>query len=81
MLTTSTAIVRLQNVTNGRAEFVAGILRQKQIALLLWQDEEKKKDEGTTSSVGAGEKGRREGNEAASSSFTSSRLLNHSLAH
>lgn len=57
MLTTSTAIVRLQNVTNGRAEFVAGILRQKQIALLLWQDEEKKKDEGTTSSVGAGEKG------------------------
>lgn len=37
--------------------FVAGILRQKQIALLLWQDEEKKKDEGTTSSVGAGEKG------------------------
>lgn len=68
MLTTSTAIVRLQNFTNGRAEF-----RRRDLAT--------KADRFTFVAGRGKKKGRREGNEAASSSFASSRLLNHSLAH
>ena len=80
VLTTTHSYCLPSNFTNAREEFVAGILPQKEIALLLWQDE-KKKDERTRSSVGVGENGRREGNEAVSSSFASSRLLNHSHTH
>ena len=47
VLTTTHSYCLPSNFTNGREEFIAGILPQKEIALLLWQDEKKKgrKDE------------------------------------